>query len=131
CRIVIDEAHCVSNWGHEFRPSYLQLKQLKKMFPQVQIVAFTATATPKVQIDIIRQLNMKSVLLHKQSLIRHNLSYQVRSKTTHTVVLEMAKLIKTQYNNLSGIIYCLSRQDCEDVSEQLNSLDISASHFHA
>jgi len=130
-RIVIDEAHCVSNWGHEFRPSYLQLKQLKKIFPQIQVVAFTATATPKVQIDIIRQLNMKSVLLHKQSFIRHNLSYQVRPKTTHTVVLEMANLIKNKYKKQSGIIYCLSRQDCEDVSEQLNSLDISSSHFHA
>ncbi len=130
-RIVIDEAHCVSNWGHDFRPSYLQLKQLKTIFPNIQIVAFTATATAKVQIDIIRQLNLKNVLIHRESFIRHNLSYQIKMKTTSMIILEMANLIKKKYNNQSGIIYCLSRQDCEDVNEQLKSLDISTGYFHA
>lgn len=130
-RIIIDEAHCVSNWGHEFRPSYLQLRKLKSTFPKIQIVTFTATATPKVQLDMIKQLNMRNVVIHCQSFVRPNLSYQIKLKTRSTVVLEMSRLIKTKYNNQCGIIYCLSRQDCEDVSGQLKGLGISSHHFHA
>jgi bloom syndrome protein len=121
-RVIIDEAHCVSNWGHEFRPSYLQLRQLKVMFPKIQVVSFTTTATPKVQLDMIKQLNMKNVVIHRQSFVRPNLSYQIKIKTGSSVVFEMSKLIKNKYNNQSGIIYCLSRQDCEDVSDKLKSL---------
>ena len=130
-RIIIDEAHCVSNWGHEFRPSYLQLKQLKSIFPQIQVVALTATATPKVQIDIIKQLNMQNISIHKQSFVRPNLSYQIRPKNKSTVVLEMSRIIKEKYRNQSGIIYCLSRQDCMDVCQQLQSYEIKAEYFHA
>lgn len=130
-RIILDEAHCVSNWGHEFRPSYLQLQKLKTIYPQIQIVAFTATATPKVQMDIIKQLNMKNVIVYKQSFIRHNLSYKILPKTRDNIVPQMAKLIKTQYKDQSGLIYCLSRQDCEDVSANLINLGIVSSHFHA
>jgi RecQ family ATP-dependent DNA helicase len=129
-RVVIDEAHCVSNWGHEFRPSYLKLRQLKKIYPGIQIVSFTATATPMVQIDIIKQLSMKRTLIHKQSFVRKNLSYQVRPKTV-SVVPDMARLIKSDYTDESGIIYCLSRQNCEDVSEQLCALGLNSHHFHA
>jgi bloom syndrome protein len=130
-RFVIDETHCVSNWGHEFRPSYLQLNRLRKLFPKIPIVSLTATATPKVQIDIIKQLNLTDVAIHRQSFIRHNLSYQVRQKDPRKVVIEMAKMIKGEYKCQSGIIYCLSRQDCENVSDILKSLDIKSEHFHA
>jgi RecQ family ATP-dependent DNA helicase len=130
-RIVIDEAHCVSNWGHDFRDAYLQLKNLKTIFPKIQVVSLTATATPKVKMDIIKQLRLKSVRLHRQSFVRPNLCYEVRTKTKSSVVREMANLIKTKYIGQSGIIYSLSRPNCEDVAEELQNLGVSAEFFHA
>ncbi len=130
-RIVIDEAHCVSNWGHDFRESYLELKQLKTIFKNIQIVTLTATATPIVQNDIRKQLGLKNTHIHRQSFIRPNLSYQIRPKSNARVIVEMADLIKNKYTNQSGIIYCFSRQNCEDVTEELQSLGISCEYFHA
>jgi bloom syndrome protein len=130
-RFVIDEAHCVSSWGHDFRQSYLELKQLKHLFKDIQIVSFTATATPAVQMDIILQLGLKKIYMHRQSFIRHNLSYQVRPKQTKTVIHDMYNLIRNHYSGQSGIIYCLSRKNCEQVASKLDSLGISAEYFHA
>lgn len=131
-RMVIDEAHCVSNWGHEFRPSYLKLKQVKHTYKGLQIIAFTATATPKVRIDIIKQLNMRRTLMFKQSFVRHNLSYHVQKKTTHSnTIMKMTDLIKNNFQGQSGLIYCLSRQNCEDVSRDLNARGLDTHYFHA
>lgn len=129
-RFVIEEVHCISNWSHEFRSTYLELKQLKSIFPKVQIVSFTATATPRVQMDLVLQLGLRKVYLHRRSLIRDNLSYQIRPKNYRTIVHEMSSLIRNHYRGQSGIIYCLSRKNCEDVTRKLISLGVSAEYFH-
>lgn len=129
-RFIIDEAHCVSSWGHEFRESYLELKQIKRMFNGIQIVLFTATATPKVLMDMIIQLGMKKVHIHRQSFIRDNLSYSVIPKSSQ-VIYDMATMINHNYKGQSGIIYCLSRKNCETLAMKMTSLGISAEYFHA
>lgn len=129
-RFVIDDAHCVSNLSHDFRPTYLGLKQLKTIFPKVQIVSFTAMTTPRVQTDIVLQLGLKTVYMHRQSSIRSNLSYQIHLKNKRTIVHEMASLIRGRYRDQSGIIYCLNRQSCEELTGQLAELGVSVGYFH-
>lgn len=108
-RFVIDEAHCVSNWGHDFRPDYQRLSLLRERFTSVPLMALTATATPRVAIDIMRQLKMKNPACFSQSFNRPNLRFEVKEKTKETLN-EIIKLIKsTKFNYKSGIIYCLSR----------------------
>jgi bloom syndrome protein len=130
-RIIIDEAHCVSNWGHEFRPAYLDLKRLKILYKGIQIASFTATATPKVQMDIVIQLGLGKVHMHRQSFVRGNLSYKVLPKVSKVVVNHMSNLIKGEYSGQSGIIYCFTRKNCESVATKLCSLGVSAAYFHA
>jgi RecQ family ATP-dependent DNA helicase len=140
-RVVIDEAHCVSNWGHEFRDSYLELVRLKSKFPITQIVAFTATATPVVQLDIIRILNMTNVKIYRQSYIRENLHYavkkresggQMKNRVSESLIEEIYYWLRTNdYLHKSGIIYCLSRDNSENVAKALREKGLSAEHFHA
>ena len=133
-RIVIDEAHCVSQWGHDYRPDYLKLSYFKERYPKIPILALKATATPRVRQDIIQNLRMKRPHLTKLSFNRPNLRYEVRQKTSHKKVLEqMAQLIRTKYKKKCGIIYCLSRKNCEEVAEGLNRLLYTneVSFYHA
>lgn len=120
-RFVIDEAHCISKWGQYFRQDYLQLSVLKRNFPDIPILALTATATNKVQNDIIDQLNIPNCKRLVSSFNRANLKYYVKKKTSN-VIEDIADFIKkNDLQNKSGIIYCLSRKDCEKVAEELTN----------
>lgn len=129
-RIVIDEAHCVSQWGHDFRPDYKALGDVMRQFPGVPVIALTATATKLVREDVMANLNIRGSRLFQQSFNRPNLSYTVLPKKRGTVAA-MAELIQSEYNRQCGIIYCLSRKSCESVAKKLSEMGILAKHYHA
>lgn len=131
-RLVIDEAHCVSQWGHDFRPDYKTLGEVRKKFPGVPIMALTATATQNVIVDIKHNLDMKNCQVFSQSFNRPNLYYEVRPKGSNSSATEnIATLIKSKYSNVSGIVYTISRKQAEDVAQKLSDHGISARHYHA
>ncbi|OJD15451.1 hypothetical protein AJ78_04292 [Emergomyces pasteurianus Ep9510] len=132
-RIVIDEAHCVSEWGHDFRPEYKELGNTRARFPGIPLMALTATATENVKVDVIHNLGMRDAEVFIQSFNRPNLTYEVRRKPKGTNIVEgIAELINGSYSGQAGIIYCLSRQSCERVAEQLRDKhNIKAAHYHA
>jgi len=132
-RMVIDEAHCVSQWGHDFRPDYKLLGEVRQQFRGVPAMALTATATENVKVDVIHNLGITGCEIFTQSFNRPNLTYEVRSKGKAKDVLEsMANTIKSTYKGQSGIVYCLSRQNCEDIAEKLHKEHgIKAHHYHA
>jgi len=125
---AIDEAHCISEWGHDFRPEYRRLRSIIEAIGTVPIMALTATATPKVQIDIMKNLNMNEATLYKSSFNRANLMYEVRPKKN--VIKEIIRFIK-QHQGKSGIIYCLSRKKVEEIAETLQVNGIKALPYHA
>ncbi|XP_068741316.1 recQ-like DNA helicase BLM isoform X1 [Montipora capricornis] len=128
-RIVIDEAHCVSQWGHDFRPDYKKLSSLRNKFPKVPFMALTATATPRVRKDVMHQLKMRDPKWFTQSFNRPNLRFVVQPKKK--VMDEILQYVKTKHPVSSGIIYCLSRNDCERVADSLNEAGVSAIAYHA
>ena len=125
---AIDEAHCVSEWGHDFRPEYRQLSQLRQQYPQIPIFAFTATATKRVQKDIIDQLKLHKPSVHLTSFNRPNLYYEIipKEKRSYEQLLKFIKTLKG-----SGIIYCMSRKMVDEISDRLQEDGIKALPYHA
>lgn len=127
--VAVDEAHCISEWGHDFRPEYRKIRQvINEINPNIPIIALTATATPKVQSDIRKNLQMNDSTLFKSSFNRSNLYYEVRTKKN--VVKEIVKFIRNNAGK-TGIIYCLSRKKVEEIAEVLNINGIRALPYHA
>ena len=126
---AIDEAHCISEWGHDFRPEYRLIKPIVEKIGKAPVIALTATATPKVQLDIQKTLGMSDATTFRSSFNRQNLYYEVRQKTDN-VEKDIIKFIKNN-SGKSGIIYCLSRKKVEDLAETLRLNDISALAYHA
>ncbi len=126
--IVIDEAHCISEWGHDFRKEYLNLKFLKILFPGVPIIALTATATLKVREDILKQLSLTNSKIFVSSFDRKNLNLIVMKKKN--TINKIINLIK-KYNNESVIIYCFSRKDSERITNNLREKGFKALPYHA
>ena len=126
--VAIDEAHCISEWGHDFRPEYRKIRGIVENIGNLPVIALTATATPKVQQDIQKNLQMEEADLYKTSFNRPNLYYEVRAKVD--AKKQLIKYIK-QNKGKSGIVYCLSRKTVEDIAELLNVNDIKALPYHA
>jgi ATP-dependent DNA helicase RecQ len=127
--VAIDEAHCISEWGHDFRPEYRNLKSIISKIDDVPIIGLTATATPKVQEDILKTLGMSDATTFKASFNRPNLFYDVRPKT-EDVNKDIIRFVK-EYEGKSGIIYCLSRKKVEEVAQVLQVNNIKAVPYHA
>ena len=126
---AVDEAHCISEWGHDFRPEYRRIHPIVERIGKAPIIALTATATPKVQHDIQKNLDMLHAKVFKSSFNRPNLYYEVRTKTDE-VDKDIVKYIRSM-NGKSGIIYCLSRKTVEDLAATLNVNNIPALPYHA
>jgi len=126
--IAIDEAHCISEWGHDFRPDYRNLKFLKKLFSNTPIIALTATATLKVREDIVKQLSLVNPRIFISSFNRKNLNLIVtQKKNTFNKILSLIK----KHKNESIIIYCFSRKDTEKIAQQLKENELKALPYHA
>lgn len=125
---AIDEAHCISEWGHDFRPEYRRIKSIISQIGQIPIIALTATATPKVQLDIQRNLQMEEADLFKSSFNRENLYYEVRPKKG--TKKQLIKFIR-ENEGKSGIIYCLSRKKVEEIANFLKVNGFNAAPYHA
>ena len=126
---AVDEAHCISEWGHDFRPEYRRIRPIINEIGVAPVIALTATATPKVQHDIQKNLGMLNASVYKSSFNRANLYYEVRPKTAN-VDKDIIKYIRSQAGK-SGIIYCLSRKKVEELSETLRMNGISVLPYHA
>ncbi len=126
--VAIDEAHCISQWGHDFRPEYRQLKLLKETFPAVAIHAYTATATERVREDIVRELGLVDPELLVGSFDRPNLAYKVLVRDR---AIDQLTEILGRHPKESGIVYCISRRDVETTSEQLNQRGFCTKPYHA
>ncbi len=125
---AIDEAHCISHWGHDFRPEYRQLSRLKELFPACSIHAYTATATEQVREDIIKQLNLKDAEILVGDFDRPNLTYRV---TPRRELLKQVLDVIARYPNEGGIIYCIRRADVDELTKKLTARGISALPYHA
>ncbi len=126
---AVDEAHCISEWGHDFRPEYRRIRPIINEICPRPVIALTATATPKVQHDIQKNLGMQNSLVFKSSFNRQNLYYEVRPKTSN-IDRDIIRFIKSQEGK-SGIIYCLSRKKVEELAELLKVNNIKALPYHA
>jgi ATP-dependent DNA helicase RecQ len=127
-QLAIDEAHCISEWGHDFRPEYRELKKLREHLPDVPIIALTATATERVRADIIKELKLRDPRCYVASFNRPNLTYRVVPKSASYD--QLLTFIRSRPND-SGIVYCASRKSAESVARNLNEAGISAKPYHA
>ena len=132
-RIVIDEVHCCSQWGHDFRPDYKFLGVMKRQFPGVPILGLTATATRDVVEDVTKMLSIPNAVIFRAPLNRPNLVYEVHSKPANTEAAmdKICSVITTRFPGQSGIIYCLSQKETEEVASQLQKRNIAAHCYHA
>ncbi|XP_052902181.1 recQ-like DNA helicase Blm [Anopheles moucheti] len=131
-RIVIDEAHCVSAWGHDFRPDYKKLSVLREQFPTVPIIALTATANPRVRMDILTQLKLaRDTRWFLCSFNRPNLKYLVLPKKGVSTKTEMIELIRKRFPRDTGIVYCLSKKECDQLADEFRRAGIKAKSYHA
>eukprot|EP00466_Bigelowiella_natans_P013242 jgi/Bigna1/39656/e_gw1.34.76.1 len=130
-RIAIDEAHCASSWGHDFRPDYRNLGVLKVHFPKTPLLALTATATPEVAKDIARILALSKGALIKGNFNRPNLNYEVVRRSNSGSSCTIADLVTGRFDGCCGIIYCLTRSECETLAEVLVNSGVSAGYYHA
>ncbi|XP_076980387.1 recQ-like DNA helicase BLM isoform X2 [Tamandua tetradactyla] len=130
-RFVIDEAHCVSQWGHDFRQDYRRMNMLRQKFPSVPVMALTATANPRVQKDILTQLKILRPQVFSMSFNRHNLKYYVLPKKPKKVAFDCLEWIRKHHPHESGIIYCLSRRECDTMADTLQKDSLAALAYHA
>lgn len=129
--IAIDEAHCISTWGHDFRPSYRKLSSLRNRLPDVPVLALTATAAPKVQKDVIDSLSLNHPLVLKSSFNRPNIYYEVRYKDLlDDAYADLCNILKS-YGDVCAIVYCLERATCDELSVHLSRNGISCAAYHA
>ena len=130
-RCVVDEAHCVSQWGREFRSDYLNLKILKQKFPNLPILALTATAPNRIRDDVINQLGMKNTIFFRSSYNRRNLFIEIRKKNKG-FLKEIAKFINEKHPRESGLIYCSTKKNCELIAKELKTKhNIKCDFYHA
>ena len=125
--IAIDEAHCISEWGHDFRPEYRQLSRLRPLFPETPVMAMTATATERVRGDILEQLGLRDPAVHIGSFNRVNLTYHVRPKTGYDQLLSFVR----QHPGESGIVYCHTRKSTESLADRLREDGVKARPYNA
>lgn len=130
-RLVIDEVHCCSEWGHDFRKDYNTLHIFKRQFPETPILGLTATATPQVILDIKKILNVPKCLVYKGNFYRPNLVYEIRPMPNKDIIADLADMITGRFFNQSGIIYCLTIKDTEDVASKLTSIGVNCVAYHA
>ncbi|KDO71408.1 hypothetical protein CISIN_1g0049001mg [Citrus sinensis] len=129
--VAIDEAHCISSWGHDFRPSYRKLSSLRNYLPDVPILALTATAAPKVQKDVMESLCLQNPLVLKSSFNRPNLFYEVRYKDLlDDAYADLCSVLKAN-GDTCAIVYCLERTTCDELSAYLSAGGISCAAYHA
>ncbi|KAG8059242.1 hypothetical protein GUJ93_ZPchr0002g23732 [Zizania palustris] len=129
--VAVDEAHCISSWGHDFRPSYRKLSSLRNQFPDIPILALTATAVPKVQKDVISSLCLRNPVILRASFNRPNIFYEVRYKDLlDDTYSDISDLLKSS-GNVCSIIYCLERAACDDLTIHLLQQGISCAAYHA
>lgn len=126
--VAIDEAHCISEWGHDFRPEYRRIKSIVALLGDIPLIALTATATPKVQLDIQKNLNMEDASVFQSSFNRTNLYYEVRPK--QQAKKQLIRFVK-EHKGKSGIVYCLSRKKVEEIAELLRVNDVKSAPYHA
>src|SRR6266849_4306807 len=127
-QIAIDEAHCISEWGHDFRPEYRELKKLRRNLPDVPIMALTATATERVRKDIVQQLHLRDARCYVASFNRPNLTYRVVPKLSPYE--QLLTFIHSRSND-SGIVYCASRKSADSLARNLSEDGVSAKPYHA